>query len=538
MSAITTEPAPRCARRRAVPAGARLAATAVLALLAGCRVPAVRRDAEIGRFDAAMAARQAADGVAVAVPLSMERCVEIALARNLDQRVRALQLSLADDRVRQALADGLPSASVAFSDTRRNNEPLVSFGGGSPVQMEDQDMQSVTVQGVIPILDWGTTYYAWTIARDRRHQERLLLERSRQALTRDVRCAYVRLASAQREERLARVATLAAGELLKVARSLEREGLQAKAATAEVEAGAALAALAWSSARRSVEQTHLALARLLSLPPGADFAVMDTEPPPRPIVAAAAIARLEQGALERRPELQVQDLQRHIAAGTVRQRLAEFFPHVDALPSYNWSSLSTAVNPGYWRFGVQVSDSLLNGGRNLADLRLAKKDVSVEEERTLLLTLGVLYEVDFRVLQLYALHDTVLARQALVTARTEALRMVVSRYVQGLESGSDAVRTLAETYSARIDLDRARTEYQAAGFELDAAALSDAAHGVGQTAAPDQAGAPPARPSDLPPFQPAPVLDSYPTLLDAAPAVDLSQFPDLQELMKYGKLPR
>jgi outer membrane protein TolC len=212
----------------------------------------------------------------------------------------------------------------------------------------------------------------------------------------------------------------------------------------------------------------------------------------------------------------------------VRQRIAELFPRVDALPSYNWSSLSTAVNPSYWRFGVQVSEKLLNGGRNLADLRLAKKEVSVEEERTLLLTLGVLYEVDLRLLQLYALHDTVLARQALVVARTEALRLVVSRYVQGLESGSDAVRTLADSYSARIDLDRAKTDYGAAWFELETAAPTA---GVGQ------AGAPPAAPSALPPYQPAPVLDTYPSLLDAAPPVDLQQFPDLQELLKSGKMP-
>ncbi len=513
-------------RRCVAPALALLVAT--LVFLSGCRMPAVRRDAEVARFDAALAARQSADGLAPATPLSLERCVEIALARNLDQRVRALQLSLSDEHVRQALADGLPSLSVTAGDTRRSNDPLVAFGGGEPVLMEDQHLQSVTVQGVIPVLDWGTTYYAWTIAKDRRRQQQLLLERSRQVLVRDVRCAYVRLASAQRQERLSRVATLAAKELLKVARSLEREGLQAKAATAEIEAGAALAALAWSSARRGVEQTHMALAQLLSLPPGAAFSVNDAEAPLRPVVAGAEIARLEQSALENRPELQAQDLQRHIAAGTVRQRIAELFPRVDALPSYNWSSLSTAVNPSYWRFGVQVSEKLLNGGRNLADLRLAKKEVSVEEERTLLLTLGVLYEVDLRLLQLYALHDTVLARQALVVARTEALRLVVSRYVQGLESGSDAVRTLADSYSARIDLDRAKTDYGAAWFELETAAPTA---GVGQ------AGAPPAAPSALPPYQPAPVLDTYPSLLDAAPPVDLQQFPDLQELLKSGKMP-
>jgi outer membrane protein TolC len=324
---------------------------------------------------------------------------------------------------------------------------------------------------------------------------------------------------------------LAADQLLKVARSLEREGLQARSATAEVEAGAAEAALAWSSARRAVERNHLTLAELLSLAPGADFAVDDGETPPWPMVAATDIPRLEQAALENRPELLVQDLARQIAASSVRQRLAEFLPRLDGLVSYNWSSLSTAVNPGYWRFGVQVSDTLLGGGRKLAELRLARKAGPVEEERALLLALGVLYEIDFRLLQLYALYDTVLARESVVTAQTETLRLVVSRYLQGLESGSDAVRTLAAMYAARIELDRARTEYQAAWFELSAAALAG-----GPPAAIGE-GAEPARTGGLPSYQPAPPLASYPRLLDAAPAVDLSQFPELRDLLEPREAP-
>ncbi len=503
-----------------------LAAGALLAAFSsgGCRAPEVRRDAEIARFAEQIQNRAAGLNLDPAVPLSMERCVEIALANSLDLRVRKLRESLHDEHVRNALADGLPRIDLNYTDTKRSNKALMGLGGAT-VEMEDQRMRGATVQGVVPVLDWGTTYYGWRIAKDRRDQERILVERARQTLARDVRTAYVRLASAQRQEQLARVALLAANELRRVAKSLEREGLGSHAATAEVEAGGAEAALAWSGTRRAVEQTHLELAQLLSLPPGTVFAVEDRPRPTRPLVPATDVPGLEESALRNRPELQVQDLQNHIAATSVRQRVAEFFPRVDGLASYNWSSLSFATNPSYWRFGVQVSDTLLNGGRKLWDLRLARKEVTIEQEQTLLLSLGILYEVDFRVLQLYGLYDTVVARQALVTAQTEALRLIVSRYVEGLESGTDTVRSLADMYVARIRLDQATTDFQVAWFELDTAAMLPG---------PDQ---PPVAPTPaataaVPSYEPAPALDSYRQLMDAAPPVDLRQYPELEELLK------
>lgn len=506
-----------------------LCASGVCVLLAGCRVSAVQRVAEVDRFRGDLQARLGTLAIAADVTLSQERCVEIALANNLEYRVRRLQLSLQDDQVRLALAGGLPKVDFSWLASRRSNRALSTMGGGAPIETEDQRSRAASVQAVIPVLDWGTTYYAWSMAKDRRRQEQLLVERAKQTLARDVRNAYVRLAGAQRQERLARVAVLAARELLKVAQSVEREGLDTRAATAAVEAGLAQAALAWSNLRRALEQAQLGLAELLSLPPGTAFTIDDSLPALRPLPGNDDIPGLEDAALANRPELAAQDRQRHLAAVAVRKEIAGFFPHVDGVASYSWSSLSMLVNPGYYRFGVQVSDSLLNGGRNFWNLRSARKSVAVEQERTLLLSLGILYEVDFRVLQLFGLYDALVARDAVVTAQAETLKQVVSRYVQGLETGTDTIRSLAEMYVARLQLDQAKTEYLVAWFELDAATLAGpgpVAKSAGKTA--------PA--AVLPLFSPAPTLESYAKLIDLAPRIDLRQYPELEELLKKADL--
>jgi len=502
---------------------ARGAAWLLLLGLVGCKTLQVSRLDEAERFRRAVRDRAAALKIDPAVPLSMGRCVEIALANSLDQRVKELHLSLQDEQVRLAMTGWYPKASMTYTDTRRSNKALSSFGGLS-VEMEDQHLRTFDVQAAIPALDWGSTYYAYASAKDRRLQESLLLDRSKQTLARDVRIAYSRLASFQRQERLVAVGVLAARELLRVSQSLEREGLGTRAETAAVEAGLAQAAYQWTAIRRGVEQARLALAHLLSLPPGVAFTIDVKLPPPRPLPPAAEIAKLEQSALDARPELYVQDRERRIAASAVREQFAQFFPKVDGLLSYNWSSLSTLVNPGFFRFGYAVTDSLLDQGKLWYRYQLNRKVEKVEEERALLLSLGILYEVDFRVLDLYTAYDTVVTRDAVVKSQQEALKQMVSLYLQGLETGTNTVRTLAEMYWARLQLDQVQTDYQAGWYALDTAALPEEPR-------PPSAAEGPKAPTPLPGLEPAPALDTLKRVLDAVPPADLRQFPELEGLL-------
>jgi outer membrane protein TolC len=298
-----------------------------------------------------------------------------------------------------------------------------------------------------------------------------------------------------------------------------------------VEAGLARAASEWTAIRRGVEQARLALAQTLSLPAGVPFTIDETPPPPRALLAPADIARLEQHALEARPELHGQDRERRIAASDVRKEFAQFFPRFDGLANFNWSSLSMAVNPAYFTGGFQIASSLLDGGTQWWNYQLAKKAMGVEEMRTLLLSLGILYEVDLRVLQVFTAFDGVITREAVVKAQQEALRQMVSLYREGLETGTTTVRSLAEMYAARLLLDQGQADYQVAWYELDAATLA----AEPKPAVPP--GPPAPAPTPLPAFTPVPALDNLPTILNAIPPLDLRQFPELEGLLDAGPKP-
>ena len=491
-------------------------------LWAGCRTPEVKRPDETGRFQHEVKTRIDAAKLDPVVALTMDQCVELALTNNLDDRVRRLALDMQDEKVKLSLSGALPKVNAGWSENKRSNQALMTMGGGAPVETEDQRMRAVSVQAVLPVLDWGTTYFGWKIAGDRRSQERIMLERSRQLLERDVRTAYARQAAAQRQERLARVAVIGAQELVRVANSLEREGLGSHADTAEVASGLAQVVQSWTLLRRNVEQARLALARQLSLPPGQKFQIDDALPPLPPLPDVKELPAWEDRALAARPELFVQDLERRMAANAVRQALTNFIPHLDLTAGYNWSSFSQAVHPAYFNYGVNVTDSLLNGGQNWWNWKLAKKNVTVQQEQTLLLSLGILYEVDFTLIRLLAAHDAMTSRQTVVRARFESLKLVTSRFREGLESGSEAARSLANLYLARLELDRDQTDCQAAWYELAAAA--PAAAGAAK----------PPPPNPLPAFTPAAAIAPFEQVPELFPGADLREYPEVEKLLKSG----
>jgi len=267
---------------------------------------------------------------------------------------------------------------------------------------------------------------------------------------------------------------------------MEREGLGAPADTAQVEALLAQAGRQLLLAQANAQEKRLLLLQTLSLPARTDFRIDATLPDLPPLPNLLQLAQLEDHALRARPELHVQDLARHIAATTVRKEISGFFPRLDGIGNFDWSSLSQQVNPAYVTYGLSVAHSLLESGSRFFRFRQAKKNETVERERALLLAQAVLYEVDLNALQLARAYSDMQASQKVVSAQEVVLKQVESRFREGLETGAEAARAVATVHGAMLDLDKARADYLVSWYELQAAALPDEA--------PPTEGAPPAAP--------------------------------------------
>ena len=454
------------------PARPRLwAAVCALAVVAcGCQAPSVQRSDEVARFLAHLDQQAKLVRIDPDTPLALEQCETLALANSLDLRVRNLALEVQDDRVRLALSGGLPNASLLYSDSRRSNPNMVK-AAGMETEVAEQRQRALAVQAVLPVLDWGLTYYSYRVAVDKQAQEQLLVARAEQLLRRDVRIAYARHAGAIRQERLARQAHQAAGQVLRVARSLERAQLAVRADTVLVEAALAESALRVTLAEQQIRETHMVLSQLMSLPPAVEFTIVETLPSLPAPPSGEQLERMEDQALRVRPELAYQDRQRQISASTVRQKAAAFFPRLDATGGFNWVSEAAVVNPAFFVGGFQVTHSLLDGGATLWRYKEARKQEDVEKERTMLISLGVLYEVELRALQVREADAVIASARVLEEARREALARIITLYNEGLEDAAGAARSLADLSIQATALDQAQTACLAAWCELEAAAL-------------------------------------------------------------------
>jgi outer membrane protein TolC len=476
----------------------------------------VNRLEEVARYNATIDTRVKALDLDPLRPLSLEDCEAIALKNNLQYRVTLLETRLQDEQVRKAFSGYLPTMRAQFSKTRRNNDPLIEGGAGATFTFEDIEIDAFSIKALIPILDFGTTYYAHQIAKDRRMQERIAAVRARQHLLRDVRVAFAGYAAALRQERLARTAVEAARNALKVAQSLEREGFAARSDTAFVEASLAQAEFAHTTTRHNMLDTRALLCRAISVPIRKPFTIVDTLPQLPRMPTMAEVPGIEQSALKARPELWVQDLSRHMAANNVRKSIAAFLPRVDGITNFDWSSNSFMVNPAFISFGFTVSQSLLEGTSRIWNHKEAKKRVDVEKERALLMAMGVVLEVDYRLLRLLRAHETIASGEKVVASQKELLKVVESRHRENLETGANLSRALAELRRAEREFDRIRTNYLVAWYELEAAALP------GETVPPDAAQ------KELPDF-----VAAEPAAGAAAKDENASQEPSLQNTERH-----
>ena len=442
--------------------------------MGGCNAPVVERGAEIQRFQTELRNRAELLDIKPGAQLSTKECENIALNNNLTLAVSRLALRLQDDQVRLALAGGMPHATAGYAYSRRSNSAAVSFAG-QEMSMQDQTQQNFSLAATIPILDYGMTYYAWQIAKDQRTQQQLLLVRAGQELRRDVRIAYARHAGALRQVKLSVINVQAAEAILKVGESMERESLATHAEVAILRATLAETQVQLAVAQRKVEETRLGLMQLMSLPADRAIAIDEKLPDLPAPPAPEALADLEDHALLVRPELQVQDLQRHISANTVRREVAAFFPRIDANGSFNWGSNSFMANPAFFLYGFQVADSLLDGGSQIWRYGLAEKTRTVEEERTLLLSLAVMYDVNLRALILQRDRETIRALQVTEDARKKAFDEILSLYKEGMETEAGTAKALAELNIQSLGVDKAQTDYLVTWYEFEDATLAEEA---------------------------------------------------------------
>ncbi|WP_395833441.1 TolC family protein [Cystobacter fuscus] len=400
-------------------------------------------------------------------PLTLERAVSLAAEQNETARAAGARAEAAEARVAKARAFFLPRLSVTGTYTRRPQE-LTREVGGETVVVQRANALGASAALRVPLFDARGFPLYQAAARDQEATALDAREARRQVAFQAANAFLSTLGQLQVADAAGRRLALAR-QSLEDARARASAGLASTNDVTRAELDVATAEATLAEAVGQAETSRLELGYLLVAPTRGPLA------PPETLLGEAsrpvdAFAGLEQGALERRPDLLSARLRVDQQRALAREPLARLFPALSAAAQYsfnNESGLSGRTGNGF--LALELSWTLFDGGERYADrherLALARAlewetvarerrvDVAVESAR-----------VSLRTAQASFARGEVAVRAARQNAEETSIL-----YRQGLTSSLALSDAQVSQYEAEVSLAQARYALGTALLELRAA---------------------------------------------------------------------
>lgn len=386
---------------RAFRRGRRQLAAVLLACLgvAGCTM-APEALTEADRLSEATADRQSmyADNVPLTKPLTLQDAFQRALAYNLDARVKAREVALAENALDLSRLDMLPKLGVDGALTARNNQDAssseaVATGQQSLVVSTSTDRRLATGDLALSwnVLDLGISYYA-------AHQQGnriLFAEEQRrkvvQTLEQDVRRAFWRAVAAQRLSGQIAHAIHAAQNALPEARKVETEGLRSPVDSLRYQKALLEAISQLETVQHGLEISKLELASLINLPPGQPYTL--AVPPDRSIrlhYIRLPITEMEQTALILNPDIRAQSYDVRITADDAHLALLRLLPGINLSVSPNYDSNSFLLHQHWVTGAARVTGNLMDLVKIPATTDRSEQSIALATQRRQAVSAAVL----------------------------------------------------------------------------------------------------------------------------------------------------
>lgn len=359
----------------------------------------------------------------------LQRLIELALLRNRDLRLAALNVEAAQALARVQRAGLLPGVGLSATQTR---ERARTVDGG------EQTSRQAEVNVVVSAfeLDLFGRVRALSDAALARY---LASEHGRDAvhiaLVGAVAEAYFAQQLAIEQRQLGERLLADWQQSLALARLLKQAEQSSSLDVAQAEAQAALAEAELEARRRAEAQAANALQLLVGGELPGDL------PAALPLAGQPVIARLPAGLpselLLTRPDLRQAEQMLVAANADIGAARAAFFPQISLTASFGYAStaLGGLFDPGHqvWRFAPQLSQPLFQGGRLRAELRLAevrKSEAVAQYERAIQ---NAFREVADALAGIATFDRQIAAQQRALDAAERRMALSRQRYQAGLD---------------------------------------------------------------------------------------------------------
>lgn len=400
-------------------------------------------------------------------PLTLSDAMARALKYNLDYRLKMMETTLARTQLDLSSQDMLPKLMADAGYRWRNND-----SGGTSVGIDDrvvslrpstsEEREHYLADATFSwdVLDFGMSYFR---ARQQADEVNIAEERRRKVLqniVQEVRDAYWRALGAQRL--LAETTSLAdqIASALEKTREAEQAGILPPVEGLEYQRALLDAITMLNQKRQQMEMAKSELRALINAPPGSNL-VLDDKPLPLSAVPQN-IDKLEQMALERRPELREEDYKTRIDSYETRRQIASLLPNLNLFAGVNYDSNEYLYNNNWVQGGVGVSMNLFKLLSIPAISANNDARTQTDNARRMALSMAVLTQVRVA-LERYklAVYDFQIADQsAQVDQRLASISKAGSD--NSLTSDLETLRTQARSIVSRFQMAGSYAEAQAA----------------------------------------------------------------------------
>lgn len=386
----------------------RLSVMAAALLLAGCASTRLQ-PLPAGSPSPGVAERRAAERAAVQ-PLGQALTLQEALARalkyNLDRRTKLMEEAIALNQLDVSRYEMWPKLIAAAGYSARDNDRIVntvdSRTGATTLSnaLSSERSHVVTDLGLTwNLLDFGLGYYN---SRQQADRALVALERRRKAvhlLVQDVRSAYWRTLAAQQLQSEITLAIRNAEEALADARKSENERLRAPLDSLRYQRQLLESLRLLEGIQQELASARIELSQLINAPLDANVRLADADAAPSTRLLQADMEKLETLALSRNADLRESSYNIRIAREEVRKAIARSVPNISFNYNLKYDTDSFLVNQRWNEAGLQVSYNLFNLLAAPNTVKLAKKGVSLAEQRQLATMMSVVTQVHLARLQ-------------------------------------------------------------------------------------------------------------------------------------------
>jgi outer membrane protein len=414
--------------------------------------------------------------------LDFKQAVDRALMQNPDILAAGAQVSQAEAAVRQASGSRLPKVTASMNLTRtddalnafglklsQRNATFNDFGaseftGPSALGVAPHDLNHPDpVNNFNPRLELQLPLYTGGMIEGYGEQAKATLRAAqqgdvlaRQRVTLDVLRAYEAVHTARAYEGVSRLAREAAESYVQTIAKLLKGGVVVKSDLLSAQVHLANIKVQQTQAENAVLQALDQLHVLLGMPLDAP---LDVAAPVEVKPLEGSVKDYQDEAVKSNPGLAALRNQMEASQAGIKVARSSYYPQVGLLARADWNDANLGLDAHSYTVGGQLSWQLFDGG--VTDSAVARAQAGHNELAAKLQQAegGVSYQIADAWRKAGEAEQIVRARELAVNQADEAQRIITKRYENG-------VATIVELLGGQAQLDKARADVVAAGYEL------------------------------------------------------------------------